>query len=119
LLTVVRNRLWDFRDSRRRHCQGSGDPRIQAVLEEQPAREDDLLAWWDREHEWHLLNWAAGQVRPAVRETTWQAFWQTAIEGKGGEEVARALGLSVAAVYLARSRIMARIRELIRQVEGD
>jgi RNA polymerase sigma-70 factor (ECF subfamily) len=64
-----------------------------------------------------LFTWAAQQVRRQVRDSTWQAFWQTAVEGKPGKTVARELGLSVAAVYLAKSRVMARLTETIKQVQ--
>jgi DNA-directed RNA polymerase specialized sigma24 family protein len=54
-----------------------------------------------------------------VQDSTWQAFWQTTIEEKSGQEVAAALGMTVAAVYLAKSRIMARLKDLIDQVQAD
>ena len=38
------------------------------------------------------------------RDVTWQAFWKTAIDGQPGKQAAGDLGLSVAAVYIARSR---------------
>src|SRR5206468_7504245 len=37
LFTVLRHKLHNFRASRRRHCQGSGDPDVQGRLEEQAA----------------------------------------------------------------------------------
>ena len=46
-----------------------------------------------------------------------RAFWRTAVEGESGREVAAALGISAAAVYLAKSRVMARLKELIRQLQ--
>ena len=85
------------------------------MLDAQPAPEE--TAHWEKEYEQRLFTWAAEQVRPAVQPVTWQAFWLTAVEGKSGKEVAAALGMSVAAVYLAKSRVMARLKEKIRQVE--
>ena len=66
-----------------------------------------------------VLHWAAERVRVEFRRTTWDAFWMTAVEGKPPQAVAAALGLSVGAVYIARSRVMARLREVIEQVEGE
>ena len=119
LFTVVRNRLRDFLARPRRLWQGSGDSGARALLEEHPAPEEDLAASWDQEYRRQLLAWAAERVRGGVQESTWQAFWQTAVEGKAGQEVARALGMTVAAVYLAKSRVMARLKEEIRQVQDD
>jgi FixJ family two-component response regulator len=53
-----------------------------------------------------------------VQPATWQAFWCSAVEGQAGKNVAADLGMSVAAVYLAKSRVMARLKELVREVEG-
>jgi RNA polymerase sigma-70 factor (ECF subfamily) len=118
LFTIVRNKLRDFRRRAGRQTQGSGNAEVQQLLESQPAPAAEVDAW-EREYQYSLLLWAAEQVRPVLQETTWQAFWQTAVEGKPGQEVAAALGLTVAAVYVAKSRVMARLRELIRQAQED
>jgi RNA polymerase sigma-70 factor (ECF subfamily) len=118
LFTIVRNKLLDFRDTLRRPDQGSGDSAIQRFLEEQP-QPDDEGREWDRDYLRRLLAWAAEQLRPHIQETTWQAFWQTAVDGEPAREVGQRLGLTAAAVYLARSRVMARLREMIREVEEE
>ena len=40
-----------------------------------------------------------------------------AVDGQPGKKVADALGLTVAAVYLARSRVLARLKELVRSAQ--
>jgi RNA polymerase sigma-70 factor (ECF subfamily) len=117
LFTIAHRRLCDLLRRRRRQEQGSGDSAVQGRLDEQPAPEDE--AAWEREYQQRLFAWAAEQVRSQVHETTWQAFWQTAVTGDSGQEVAQRLGLSVAAVYLARSRVMTRLKEQIRQAEAQ
>jgi RNA polymerase sigma-70 factor (ECF subfamily) len=119
LFTIVRNKLRDFRDRPRHLGRGSGDPRVQRYLEARAAPEADEAAAWERDYRRGLLAWAADQVRPQVQEATWQAFWQTAVEGRPGREVAGRLGLTTAAVYLARSRVMARLRALVREVQEE
>jgi RNA polymerase sigma-70 factor (ECF subfamily) len=119
LFTIVRNRLRDFHNRAGRNAWGSGDSGLQRLLESQPAPELDEAGEWQREYQSGLFAWAAEQVRLQVREATWQAFWQTAVEGKSGTEVAQALGLTAAAVYLARSRVMAHLRRLIREVQEE
>jgi RNA polymerase sigma-70 factor (ECF subfamily) len=118
LFTIVRNQLRDFRKRARHQTVGNGDSRIQEVLESQAALEPEEEGW-EREHRRGLLAWAAEQVRPQVQESTWRAFWQTAVEGKPAGEVARALGLTPARVYLAKSRVMARLRALVLEVQED
>ena len=118
LFTVVRNKLRDFQEVRRRQVQASGDTATQDALNALPTPPDGPEEEWEREYERRLFTWAAEQVHAAVQETTWQAFWQTAVEGKSGQEVANHLGLTVAAVYLAKSRVMAWLKEQIRQFQG-
>jgi RNA polymerase sigma factor (sigma-70 family) len=118
LFTVAHHKLCDLLARQRRPGRGTGDTAAQQWLDAQPARDEDKVLW-DREYEQRLFNWAAEQVRGRFQDTTWQAFWQTTVEGKSGKEVAGRLGMTVAAVYLAKSRVMARLREQIRQLEGD
>lgn len=59
---------------------------------------------------------AAGRARAHFEERTWRAFWRSAIEGTGTAELADELGMSVGAVYVARCRVLARIKELACQV---
>jgi RNA polymerase sigma-70 factor (ECF subfamily) len=120
LFTVVRNKLRNFLAARRRHVQGTGDTGVNDLLEQQPTPDEaDARRQWDEEHERRLFRWAAEQVRAVVRPETWLAFWLTAVEGRGGEEVARELGLSVGAVYLAKSRVMARLKEHVRRLQEE
>ena len=58
-------------------------------------------------------------MRGHFQETTWQAFWRTAVEGEPAAEAARALGLSVGAVYVAKSRVLARLREQVQELESE
>jgi RNA polymerase sigma-70 factor (ECF subfamily) len=115
LFTVVRNQWRTFLE--RKHEQGSGDSATMQLLLEQPAPEDDSS--WDTEYQRRLFRWAARKVQADVNESTWQAFWLTSLEGKSGPEVAQVLSMSVAAVYVARSRVLARLRDLVQQMEGS
>jgi RNA polymerase sigma-70 factor (ECF subfamily) len=119
LFTVVRNKLRNFLASRQRLVRGSGDSDMHRLLQEQPAPQDDEAALWQEEYQRRVFAWAASQVRDDFQESSWQAFWMTAVEGKSGKETAHALGLTVAAVYLAKSRIMARIKEQIEELHEE
>lgn len=116
LFTIVRNKLLNFVAAQKRPGRGSGDSDVQQRLQELPAREDDRMAWWDEEYERRVFAWASEQVRGRFSESTWQAFWQTAVEGKTGPQAAHELRMTVAAVYLAKGRVMARLKEIIREL---
>jgi RNA polymerase sigma factor (sigma-70 family) len=111
LFTLVRNKFRNFLVRRKRELRGSGDSAVQNMLAEYAAPQQDQAAVWERECERRRFDWAAQRVRDEVKESTWQAFWRTAIEGESGQQVAEALGMRVAAVYLAKSRVMVRIKE--------
>jgi len=109
--------LHDFLQRRARQCSGTGSSGVQALLEEQPAPHRDEEDTWDREYHERVFEWAAEEVRPHIKPATWEAFWQVAVEGKSGEEVARALGMSIGAVYVAKSRVLARLHDKILELE--
>ena len=118
LFTVVRRRLSNWRRARRGRAQAGNDARAQRLLEEQTAPAA-VEADWEAEWQRRLFAWACGQVRRGVTDATWQAFWRTFMDGLPSKQVAADLGLSVAAVYLARSRVLARLKELVRSTEED
>ncbi len=115
LYTVTRNVLNTFFEAQQRVPRASGDSAVQAWLEEQPAR-DDGSAIWDQDYQRRLLAYAAEQVRASFEDATWQAFWQVAVEGKPGKAVATSLGMTVGAVYIAKSRVLSRIKEQVHQL---
>jgi RNA polymerase sigma-70 factor (ECF subfamily) len=119
LFRVVRNELADLGAARRRNRPGSGDTAVKRRLEEHPAPTQDEVATWEREYERQLFARACDQVRRDFQESTWQAFWLTAIQGKSGKEVAGVLGLSTAAVYLAKRRVTERLKQQIEYLRAE
>jgi RNA polymerase sigma-70 factor (ECF subfamily) len=114
LFTVVRRKLSTWRRGRRNDPSRLPEAANPGALEQWPAPEE---ANWEAEWERHLFSWACQQVRREVTERTWEAFWRTAIDAQSGGDVAAALGLSVAAVYRARSRVVARLKELVQSAQ--
>jgi RNA polymerase sigma factor (sigma-70 family) len=112
LFTVLRRKLSNWRAAQGTRARGSGDMETQRLLEQYPAPEKEDAAW-EAEWEQRLFTWACEQVRRDVSAVTWQAFWKTAIDGQAGKLVAADLGMTVAAVYRARSRVLSRIKELV------
>lgn len=98
---------------------GTGDSAAMAVLANQSDSHDEIQAFWDREYQRNLLQWAAEQVRPSINETTWQAFWMTAVEEKESQTVAEQLGLSLGSVYVAKSRVTKRLAEEIQKIDDQ
>jgi RNA polymerase sigma-70 factor (ECF subfamily) len=116
LFTIVRRRLSNWRRAQAGRPESSNGSRSNQVLEQLQAPDVELTTW-EMEWEQRVFAWACEQVRGDVSDLTWQAFWRTAARGQPGKQVAADLGLTVAAVYLARSRVLARLKELVRSAQ--
>ncbi|MFP6763555.1 MAG: hypothetical protein VB858_08055 [Planctomycetaceae bacterium] len=71
----------------------------------------------DAECEQWLFDRAAVKARAHFTEPSWQACWRTGVENLPVPDVAAALELAVRAVYIAESRVLARLKEQFEQ--GD
>lgn len=78
--------------------------------------DSDVSDLFDAEYQQQLLAWATEQVRREFKPATWQAFVETSINHRDITEVARELKLSVGSVYVARSRIISRLRATVEDV---
>jgi len=116
---VTRNKLAKFLHRRRVQPVGSGDTNAQGRLAEQPDPDYDSEAAWELEFQQQLFRMAAAQIQGNFAPTTWLAFWRTAVEGASAAEVAKELGMSVGAVYVARSRVLARLAEQVRRLHPE
>ena len=67
------------------------------------------------EFEKQLFHWAAEKIKPSFKPVNWQAFWLSTIEGVAIEDVAKRLEIECSSVYVARSRIMAKLSKLIQE----
>ena len=72
---------------------------------------------WDELYLKELFSWACQQVEKQVEPSTWQAFWRTAVELESTEDVAAALSLTTDNVYQKKSRVAARIRTTIQELD--
>lgn len=118
LYKITRNKVYTFLDRGRKIPRGTGDSGAHARLEEVPS-EPDEDADWDKEYEQKVFLWAAERVKKEFRPNTWEAFWATAVNGEDPAMVGQRLGLSPGAVYVAKSRVLARLREVIQSLNEE
>jgi RNA polymerase sigma-70 factor (ECF subfamily) len=118
LFTIARNQFLDQMAKKRRQPVRSGSSSVVDWLLQQPAP-DDLAEQLALEHRQTVFRFAAARVRRSFKLTTWRAFWMTSVEQCPVEEAAESLGLTAGAVYIARARVLARLRDEVRQLEGD
>jgi RNA polymerase sigma-70 factor (ECF subfamily) len=111
LWTITRNKIRDHH----RRCAASrpaaGGSAAHKMLEQIPDRapeEDD--EGQVRQVQAELAQRAMALMQRDFEPQTWQAFWKTAVENKTAPQAAEELGMSVAAVYMAKSRVLRRLR---------
>jgi RNA polymerase sigma-70 factor (ECF subfamily) len=112
LRTIACHRASDYWKARRREPAGA-DPAAALAQIEDP--DSELSRQWDREHDQYVLRCLLDLMEQEFEPNTVRAFRRLALDGASGAEVASELGLSVGAVYVAKSRVLQRIRE---QAEG-
>ena len=117
LLRIARNAAVNFLTRRNHRSIGKGGDEGTRLLTEVPAPSSLLSNEFDLEYRREVFRWAAEQVREIVAETTWQAFWRTHVENRPIADVARQLEISEGNVYIGRSRVMTRLRELVKQFD--
>jgi RNA polymerase sigma-70 factor (ECF subfamily) len=109
---ITRNLVVDFMRSNNRRPLTGDDELIDDLthVADGNSAETELF---DLEHERQVFAWAAEKVRNSFQAKTWQAFWLTAVENQSAEQVAIELGISKGAVYIARSRVMAKLKQRV------
>jgi RNA polymerase sigma-70 factor, ECF subfamily len=119
LRAIARNRLRDFfRTARTRDARAAGGDAF-AWLEQVAAGPDPSDPTpEDGEEEALLFRRATELMQAEFEERTWQAFWQSAVDGRRAAEVAAGLGMTANAVYLARGRVLRRLREEFADLVG-
>lgn len=99
--------------------QGMGGSSVEDLLQEIADPDGATTALIETEYRRELYQRAANTVRVEFHAESWQAFEMSVSGNATIDEVAKAMGKSVGAIYTARSRIMFRLSEVISQLEED
>jgi RNA polymerase sigma-70 factor (ECF subfamily) len=103
--------------ARRPHDRAAGGSAVHELLLEQPGVEPESEEQIELEYRRELYLQAARIVRGDVETETWRAFEMTVIDNRSVDETAVELEMPVGTIYAARSRIMRRLREAVRELE--
>lgn len=120
-------RAWLFETTRRRALQSlrqrrrpDREPAISLDLIDEstwpaglPSHGDAQTNVERSESQWMAFHVAASIVKRQVNESTWRAFWDTAVSGKSATLVAKENDMTVGGVYTAKCRVLVRIRNVI------
>ncbi len=122
LYTVTRNKIYNFLSSQKRRPRATGDTTSQERLESYADPSNEAEADWELEYQRRLSAKAMDRVKHEFQPATWEAFLGTAVEGRPAQEVGETLKMTSGAVYVAKSRVLARLKEEVetmRQQEDD
>jgi RNA polymerase sigma-70 factor (ECF subfamily) len=115
LVTVTRNAITKAL-SRSLPDVGAGASSVMELLDALPADDPQSTAEFFLESRREALRWASERIRAEFSETTWMLFWETAVKGSSVAEVAATTGRSTGAVYMARFRVLQRLKQKVQEV---
>jgi RNA polymerase sigma-70 factor, ECF subfamily len=105
--TIAHNCACDFWKGRGRQAAGGAAEALRLL--EDP--DSDLNRLWDEEHDRYLLRCLLDLMELEFEPATMKAFRRVALDGASAAAVAGELGLSVGAVYAAKSRVLGKLRQ--------
>jgi RNA polymerase sigma-70 factor (ECF subfamily) len=104
-------RVHDYFRARQYRPEATGDSDFLRRLDELESPDSELSRLWDRDHDEHVAARLMQRVQGDFAPATWEAFRRQVLDGQPTAGVAAALGLSVNAVLLAKSRVLKRLRQ--------
>lgn len=107
LKTITVYCLRDYWKAQKAHPAATA---AQGVLDNWADDHSALSAAWDHEHDRHIVQKLLAMLRPEFSPETWSAFERVVIEGQAATDVAAQLKISTNAVYIAKSRVLTRLR---------
>ena len=120
LFTIARNKLYTFLEKRRKVQDRTGrvgnDTGQQQQLNQAADERVGLEEQWELEHQRQLMARAIETAKPQIEPRTWSAFEKTAIDGLSAAEVGKQLDMKPGTVYVARSRVTAKLRTEIERL---
>ncbi len=105
LKTLLLNK---WRDHRRRLAAG---PRAVSADHMDELPDDSIDSFGEIEYRQVLVARALRLMQTDFQPTTWKACWELTVVGRSADEIARELGISPNAVYVAKSKVVRRLRQ--------
>ena len=115
LRTILAHRLHNFWRARQRRPQARGDSDIERRIQELEDPSSELSQIWNEQHDQHVARQLLAFSESSFEPNTWKAFCRVALDGARPDAVAQELGISLNAVFIAKSRVLGKLR---RESEG-
>jgi RNA polymerase sigma-70 factor (ECF subfamily) len=111
LRSITINCVRDFWRARRSRPVATGDSDVAGMLDQLADPDSGVSRLWDEEHDRFVTRRLLEQIKPEFKPNTWAAFERVALEGASPDTVAAELGMTVNAVFIAKSRVLSRLRQ--------
>jgi len=119
LFTITRNRLYTYFESQQRREPSGNDTAQMELLAQAADSHNELNEQWELEHLRSLAGIAMQSVQEKSDPKTWSAFRITAVEGRSATDAAEELSMTPGAIYVAKSRVTARLRAEIERLQNE
>lgn len=117
LFAVTRSKINHFRAAQKNRPRpnGDGDLLTGSVTD----GERDIQSDWDIEYQRRFVVKAMNRVKHEFPTSIWQAFWKTAVNRQPAAEAGLEFNMSAGAVYIAKSRVLARLHEEVYRLQAE
>jgi RNA polymerase sigma-70 factor (ECF subfamily) len=105
LRTVMRNRCCAVNRRRQAEAWSPDDPRWRLLPPYQ-----DPEPYWETESRQQVIARALKIMQSEFQPNTWKACWEHIVSGRSAADVAKQYGMTAGAVYVAKSRVLQRLR---------
>lgn len=119
LRAVAYNHSCNYWRSPARRLSTLSDTMADATLARLEDPDNSPHRFWEEEHDQYVLRCLIDLIELEFEPTTVRAFRRVALEGASGAEVAGELGMTLAAVYAGRSRVLKRLKEVAEGLLDD
>ncbi len=104
---VCHNKVINFR----RKLSGHADEDADLSSLEDARAAAQLEEVWEQDHNQFLARLALELMQAEFQPTTWKACWELVVEDRPAAEVAAELGMTENAVFVAKCRVLGRLRK--------
>lgn len=111
LKAITVNKMRSHWRSRNIRPQATGSSQFLKMVAELEDPGSHLSRMWDEEHDQYVLERLLELMEDEFEEKTLQAFRRTALQGESAQDVSSALGVTIGAVYVAKSAVLRRLRQ--------
>lgn len=119
LFAITRNCLVTYFEKKQRTGPTGNDTAQYELLQQEVDGQNELEERWEREHQRQLMGHAMELIKGTTESKAWQAFELTAIEGVAADVAGEKIGMSRGAVYVAKSRVIAKLRAEVERMMED